>query len=135
VDLLDRGGAGRNQRRIDLVILGPLQVEHGISPHLGRLKHDDQPLPPQLGDDSLLIAATRLDPNPFDLVLPQPFHQHLMAIRRVVGLKPLRTTIKCNIELAFAGIDPGTDRDTLGHLPRPSLVSANLKFVQPSGSR
>jgi hypothetical protein len=22
----------------------------------------------------------------------------------------------------FAGIDPGTDHDTLGHLPRPSLV-------------
>ena len=68
VDLLDRGGAGGDQRGIDLVVLGPLQVELGIGAHLRRLKHhDNEPLAPQLGDDRLLIAAARLDPDALDL--------------------------------------------------------------------
>ena len=88
VDLLDRGGAGGDQRRIDLVVLGPLQVELGIGAHLCRLKHHhNEPLAPQLGDDWKLIAATRLDPDALDLVAPQPLQQHLVALSRVLDLQ------------------------------------------------
>jgi hypothetical protein len=67
VDLPDRGGAGRDQSSIDLVVLGSLKVELGIGAHLRRLEHHhDNPLASQFGDNGLLIAATRLNPDAFD---------------------------------------------------------------------
>ena len=123
MDLLDRGGAGRNQRRVDPVVLGPLQEERRIGAHLGRLKHDDhKPLASKCGNHCLLITATCLDPNPLHLVELQPFQQLDMTFRCVIDLDPLGTAAERHVELAFASIDPGTDHDTLGHLPRPSLV-------------
>ena len=123
VDLLDRGGAGGDQRRIDLVVLGQLQVELGIGAHLCRLKHHhNEPIAPQLDDNRQFIAATCLDPNALDLVAPQPLQQRLVTFRRVLDLQLRAVAIERHVELPFAGIDPGADCDTLGHLRRPSLV-------------
>ncbi|MEY9619936.1 hypothetical protein ABH982_003393 [Bradyrhizobium ottawaense] len=123
MDLLDRGGAGRNQCGIHFVVLGPLQMERGIGADLDRLKHDDdKPLASQFGDRRLLVTTACLDPNPLDLVALQPLHQLLVAFRRVLDLQLLRTAIERHVELIFAGIDSSTDRVTFGHLPRPSLV-------------
>jgi hypothetical protein len=73
VDRLDRGGAGRDQSRIDLVVLGPLQAELGIGAHLRRLKHhNDKSLAPQLDNNGLLVTATRLNADAFDAMPPQP---------------------------------------------------------------
>ena len=79
---LHRRGAGCDQSGIDLVVLGPLQVEFGIGPHLRRLEHHHhEPLAPQLDDDRLLIAAARLDPDALDPVPPQPRQQNLVTLR------------------------------------------------------
>ena len=112
-----------DQRRIDLVVLGPLQVKLGISAHLRRLKHDhDKSLAPQLANDRLFVAATCLDADAFDAMPPKPIQQHLVTLRRIVDLQRLGTAVQRDIELPFAGIDPGADRGTFGHLRRPSLV-------------
>ena len=57
-------------------------------------------------------------------MLPLPMNEYVQENLRAVGidLELLPTTIECHIELPFAGIDSGTDCDTLGHLRRPSLV-------------
>ena len=73
MDLLGRRRAGRDQGGIDLVVLRSLQDELGIGPHLRGLEHDDhETVAAQLGDDRLLVAAARLDPDPLDPVSPQP---------------------------------------------------------------
>jgi len=41
-----------------------------------------------------------------------------MAFRRVLDLQLLAAALDRYIELRFAGIDPGTDRDMLCHLRR-----------------
>jgi hypothetical protein len=134
VDGLDRGGAGRDQSGIDLVVLGPLQVELGISAHLRRLKNDHDKSPaPELGDNGLLVAATRLDPDAFDAMPPQPNQQRLVTLRGVVDLQLLRAAIERDVELAFAGIDSSADRGTLGHLRRPSLVMRTLSSFNHPG--
>jgi hypothetical protein len=104
-----------------------LQLELGISTHLRRLKHDHDKSPaPQLGDNGLLVAATRLDANAFDAMLPQPIQQYLVTLRGVVDLQLLRAAIERNVELPFAGIDPSADRGTFSHLRRPFLVMRTL---------
>jgi len=119
----DRSRAGRDQSRIDLVVLGPLPLEPGIGPHLRRLEHHhDKSFAPQLGNNGLLIAATRLDADTLHPMPPKPVRQHLVTLGRVVDLQLLRTAVDRHVELAFAGIDPGTDHGTLGHLRRPFLV-------------
>src|SRR6266436_5436394 len=45
-----------------------------------------------------------------------------MTNRSVVDLQPLRATTERHLELAFAGIDAGTDCAMLAHLLRPFLV-------------
>ena len=88
VNLLGRRRAGRDQGGIDLVVLGLLQEEPGIGPHLRGLKHDHhKAVAAQMRDDLLLVAATRLDADPFDLALPQPGGQRRVAIRAVVDLQ------------------------------------------------
>jgi hypothetical protein len=72
---------------IDLVVLGPLRVEFGIGPDLGRLEHHDhKPLAPQFGDDRLFVTATRFDPDTFDAMPSQPCQQHRVAFRCVLHL-------------------------------------------------
>src|SRR5258708_5542276 len=123
VDIPDRSRAGRDQSRIDLVFLGPLPLEPGVGSHLRRLEHHhDKSFAPQLGDNGLLIAATRLDADTLNPMPPKPIRQHLVTLNRVVDLQQLRTAIDRHVELPFAGIDPGTDHGTLGHLRRPFLV-------------
>ena len=127
MDLLDRGGAGRDQGRIDLVVLGPLQLELRIGAHLCRLKHHhDKSLAPQLGDNDLLIAATRLNPDTLDPMASQPVQQRLVSFRRVVDLQLRRAAVERDVELPFAGVNPGTDCGTLSHLRRPSLAMRTL---------
>ena len=134
MDLPHRRGAGCDQSRIDLVVLGPLHVELGIGPHLRRLKHHDhKPLAPQFGDDRLFVTATRLDADAFDAMLSQPRQQHLVTLRRVVHLQLLAAALDRHVELPFAGIDPGTDRGMLGHLRRPSLVMRTLGSFNHTG--
>src|SRR5258708_36251270 len=134
VDLLARSSAGRDQGGIDLVVLGPLQVELGIGANLRGLKHHhDKSLAPQLGNNGLLIAAARLDADTLDTMPPKPVRQHLVTLRRVVDLQLLRAAVEGYVELPFAGIDPGADRGTLGHLRRPSLVMRTLGSFNHSG--
>ena len=83
----------------------------------------------------LLDSSTRFDADPLDPMLPQPRQQHGVTSRRVLHLQLLAAALDRYIELSFAGIDPGTDRGMLGHLRRSLPCYANLKFVQPSGSR
>ncbi|MGX1350562.1 hypothetical protein AB7M49_004138 [Bradyrhizobium elkanii] len=50
MDLVDRSGAGGDQRGIDPIVLGTLSAVFGIGTHLRRLEHhDDRPLAPQPG--------------------------------------------------------------------------------------
>jgi hypothetical protein len=95
--------------------------------------HHDNPLAPQFGDNGLLIAATRLNPDAFDPMASQPIQQHLVTLKRIVDLQLLRAAVERHIELPFAGIDPGTDRGTLGHLHRPSLVMRTLSSFNHAG--
>jgi hypothetical protein len=57
-----------------------------------------------LEHDGLLLAASRLDPDPIDPVLPQPGRQAFVTIRSIVHLQLVRTTIKRYIELVFASV-------------------------------
>jgi hypothetical protein len=127
MNLSDRGGTGRDQRRIDLVILGALQVELGIGAHLRRLKHHhDKSTAPQFSYNRLLVAAAGLDADTLYPMPPKPVRQHLETLGHIVDLQPLRAAVERDVELVFAGIDPGADYATLGHLRRPSLVMRTL---------
>jgi len=102
---------------------------------LRRLKHDhDKSLAPQLGDNSLFVAATRLDADAFDAMPPKPIQQHFVILSRIVDLQLLRAAIERDVELPLAGIDPGTDCGTLGHLRRPSLVMRTLGSFNHPGA-
>jgi hypothetical protein len=87
VDLLGCRGATRDQACVDVVVLGTLQVENRIGPHLHRLKHNDrEPSATQLSDNGLLVATARLDANPLHPMLPQPIRQSLVASGSVADL-------------------------------------------------
>jgi hypothetical protein len=125
-----------NKSGIDLIVLGPLQVEFGVGADLSRLEHHDhKPLAPQFGYDRLFVPAACLDADAFNALLSQPRQQRLVTFRRVLHLQLLAAAVDCHIKLPFAGIDPGTGRAMLGHLRRSLPCDANLKFVQPFGSR
>src|SRR6266545_2721650 len=134
VDFLDRRRASCDQGRVDLVVLGPLQDELGIGPHLRGLEHNDhEAIAAQLRHHGLLIAAARLNADPFDALAPQPGRQTPVAVRSVVDLQLLRTLIERRIELAFAGIDAGADHVMLAHLRRPFLVMRTLGSFNHTG--
>ena len=137
MDLAHRRSAGCDERGIDLVVLGSLQVECGIGPDLCRLEyHNHKPLAAQLGDDRLFVTAAGFDPHAFDAVLSQPRQQNLVTFRRVVYLQLLlAAAVERYVELPLTGINPGTNYGTLGHLRRSLPCDANLEFVQPFGSR
>jgi len=69
---------------------------------------------------TLLIAATRLDPDAIDAMLPQPTTAPCNP-QGYCRLQPPELPIERDIELPFAGIDPGADRGTLGLFVDPSL--------------
>src|SRR5262249_34333127 len=105
-----------------------------ISPHLRGLEHDDhEAVAAQPRDHGLLVAAARLDADPFDAVLPQPGRQRSVAIRCVIDLQLRRTFIERRIELAFAGIDAGADCVLLAHLRRRFLVMRTLGSFNHTG--
>jgi len=134
VDFLGRRRAGCDQARVDLVVLGPLQHELGIGPHLRGLEHDDhEAIAAQPCNNGLLVAAARLDADPFDAVALQPGRQRSVAIRSVIDLQLRRTFIERGIELAFAGIDAGADHAMLTHLRRPFLVMRTLGSFNHTG--
>src|SRR4029450_2021452 len=127
MDLPSGCRTGRDQGSIDFVVFRQLQMEHGIGPHLCGLEYDHQePVLAQLQHDGLLIAAARLDPDPFDLVLPQPSRQGFVTIRSIVYLQPIRPALQRHIELVFASIDASADHAMLAHLRRPFLVMRTL---------
>src|SRR5215468_4428947 len=127
VDLPRGRRTGRDQGSVDLVVLRQLQMEHRIGSHLCGLEYDDhEPVLTQLEHDSLLITAARLDPDPFDLALPQPGRQGFVTIRSIVQLQLVRTAVQRHIELVFASIDASADHAMLAHLRRPFLVMRTL---------
>ena len=127
MDLLSLRRAGGNQRGIDLVVLGPLQLIFGIGPYLGGLKHDDhEAVAAKRGHDGLFVATTRLDADAFDAALAQPRHQLSMSFTIIVDLQPIGALIESHIEFTFAGIDTGTDHGMSAHLRRPFLVMRTL---------
>ena len=70
MDLSGGRCASCDQGSVDLVVLGSLQVKHGIGSHLRRLEYDDhKTIAAKLPDDVLLIAAARLDADALDAML------------------------------------------------------------------
>jgi hypothetical protein len=135
MDLLRSSGTVCDQPRVDLVVLGSLQVEHGVGPHLRRLEYDDdETILPKLAHNRLLVTPARLDTNPTDLVLAQPDRELAVPLSGIWHLQLLRTTLKRYIKLVFAGINAGADYASFAHLLLTLPCDANLKFGQPYGS-
>src|SRR5262249_39486517 len=80
MDLLGRCGAGCDQGRVDLVVLGSLPLKLGIGAHLRRLEYDHGHIMlAQRGHHLLLVAAARLDADALHPLFAQPLQQGEMA--------------------------------------------------------
>src|SRR5439155_18629336 len=127
--------AGRNQGRIDLVVLRQPQIKAPMGAPLRGLEHDDHKTTlPQPPDDRLLVAASGFDSDPFAPVLPQPDEQLLVPLGRIGHLQPFRPSMQRHIELVLASIDAGANYATLAHLLDPPL-NASLMLIQQCGPR
>ena len=132
---LDRRRTGRDQGRIERVVLGPPQVHAGKGANLDRLQHQNGKVRrPQMRDHAALIASRRLDADACYAGPRQARGKPPPARRCIIKLPTLVQTIDRDIELGFRGIDSGRHCANLCHLRRPCLVKRTKLFRQPSGS-
>jgi predicted urease superfamily metal-dependent hydrolase len=83
--LIDGGRAGRDQRRVERVVLGPSQMHPAKSFNLNRLQHeDDKARRPEMLHHPAFIAAGRFDADARNAGLGQVGRQHLPT-RRGIG--------------------------------------------------
>jgi len=120
---LNHRRTGRDDRRVDAVVLGAFEMQPGERLALQRLQpqHHEARLA-KIVDDATLISAGRLDADAPDAVGGQVFAQSLPADRVVVHRQWRRFLMDGDVKLVLAGIDAGGDRDSIAHLPRPCLA-------------
>ena len=112
-----------DQDGVDPIVLGSLQMELGVGPHLRRLEADDgEAVAAEMGDDVTVMRTGGFDPDPFHVVLAEPSGQGGVAIGRVIDLELAGSTADGDVELRLAGIDAGADDAMITHLQSPFLV-------------
>jgi hypothetical protein len=104
---IDRRRAGGDEDCIELVVLGPAQVQARIGPDLDRLQDkDDEALLPQMPDYPALIASRRFDADTPDAGLGQVGRQPPPAARCIIDLPAFSPTVNRDVELAFEASIP-----------------------------
>jgi hypothetical protein len=124
--LLHGSRAGRNQCRIERIVLGPPKMQPRKVTHLVRLQDQDgEARSLQMPDHATFITARRLDSHAPDTSLGQLRTQTSPTLQRILNTPARGLTVNRDIELVFGRIDPGHCCANLRHLRRPLPCEAN----------
>jgi len=92
------GRASGDQNSIELVVLGPTQMQPSVGFDLDRLQyHNGEAFGPQIADDSSFIAAAGFDADTLDLRADEGGSQTPPACRCILHLPAFAVAMNCDV--------------------------------------
>ena len=132
--LIKAGREGGDQRRVELVVLGPLEPALGKMAHLARLKAAARHAGgAQMQKQPPVIAARGFEADALNTMLGKEGIEPLQPGFVVTNAQMRAGGVERYVELGLRHIDPGANHASISHLRRPCLGFRTETFMQPYG--